>query len=350
MGSSSPCIPGRGEVGYRQGDRSPPPPPPPLPARAHPAKPHAQLHPERSIRPGTKKPLPTAGRPGRVRSRGRPPDCGRRAPSRPAPPLARHPPRSRRVLRSAARPPQPYSPPPRARAPAHSRGRQWRRLHCGSSRASERRQRPPPPAPYQPRTPALSARPAPFHPPRGGAALLTARHHLRRRPPRPWPVGPARSCAWRGSRAPPSAGRRRRRRRRRDRRAGERAARPLPGSPGRRRRRDGRALRPPAAEGPLPRRRPFLRGVWRRRRRADGRARARGGGSRPGAEAGSSEAGRARAEGVLSGAPLALIHRCVHILVLASECLPHPRGDAGEGRPFTAFPKGETEARRDRSA
>lgn len=93
-------------------------------------------------------------------------------------------------------------------------GRQWRRLHCGSSRASERRQRPPPPAPYQPRTPALSARPAPFHPPRGGAALLTARHHLRRRPPRPWPVGPARSCAWRGSRAPPCAGRRRARRRR----------------------------------------------------------------------------------------------------------------------------------------
>lgn len=103
-------------------------------------------------------------------------------------------------------------------------GRQWRRLHCGSSRASERRQRPPPPAPYQPRTPALSARPAPFHPPRGGAALLTARHHLRRRPPRPWPVGPARSCAWRGSRAPPSAGRRRRRRRRRWRARAARAA------------------------------------------------------------------------------------------------------------------------------
>lgn len=183
--------------------------------------PHAQLHPERSIRPGTEKPLPTPGRLGRVRSRGRPPDCGRRAPSRPAPPLARRPPRSERVLRSAARPPQPYSPPPRARAPAHSRGRQRRRLHCGSSRASERRHRPPPPAPYQPRTPALSARPAVFHPPRGGAALLTARHHLRRRPPRPWPVGPARSCAWRGSRAPPSAGRRRRRR---DGRAGERSS------------------------------------------------------------------------------------------------------------------------------
>ena len=34
-----------------------------------------------------------------------------------------------------------------ARPPAHSRGRQRRRLHCGSSRASERRHRPPPPAP-----------------------------------------------------------------------------------------------------------------------------------------------------------------------------------------------------------
>lgn len=56
---------------------------------------------------------------------------------------------------------------------------------------------------------------------------------------------------------------------------GERAARPLPGSPGRRRRRDGRALRPPAAEGPLPRRRPFLRGVWRRRRRRAGARRDR---------------------------------------------------------------------------
>lgn len=122
--------------------------------------------------------------------------------------------RSRTALRRAARP----------GAPAHSRGRQRRRLHCGSSRASERRHRPPPPAPFQPRTPALSARPVAFHQPRGGAALLTARHHLRRRPPRPWPVGPARSCAWRDSRAPPCAGRRRRRRRLR-----------------RRRRRDGRA-------------------------------------------------------------------------------------------------------------
>lgn len=136
-------------------------------------------------------------------------------------PIARRPPRSRRVLRSAARPPQPHSPSAArpGRPLAHSRGRQRRRLHCGSSRASERRQRPPPPAPFQPRTPARSARPAAFHPPRGGAALLTARHHLRRRPPRPWPVGPARSCAWRGSRAPPCAGRRRRRRRRWDGRA-----------------------------------------------------------------------------------------------------------------------------------
>jgi hypothetical protein len=91
-----------------------------------------------------------------------------------------------------------------SRPPAHSRGRQRRRLHCGSSRASERRHRPPPPAPFQPRTPALPARRrAAFHPPRRGRrARLTARHHLRRlRPPQPWPARPGALRVLRGSRA-----------------------------------------------------------------------------------------------------------------------------------------------------
>lgn len=114
---------------------------------------------------------------------------------------------------------------------------------------------------------------------------------------------------------------------------GERAARPLPGSPGRRRRRDGRALRPPAAEGPLPRRRPFLRGVWRRRR-AGGRPEG------PGTEAGGWAAGRARACGkALAKARLALIHGRVHVLLCASECL-------APGRPATAFPKGENRGKK----
>lgn len=77
--------------------------------------------------------------------------------------------------------------------------------------------------------------------PGGGAARLTARHHLRRWPPRPWPARPSALCQTaRLPRLPEcgtaaTAGR-----------AGSRA-RPLPGSARRRRRRDGTAMRPPAA-------------------------------------------------------------------------------------------------------
>lgn len=187
-----------------------------------------------------------------------PPDCGNRASSRPAAPTSRRP---RRPLPAsghrAAVPeqhPQPVSPQrraypqrhsPPARPPAHSRGRQRRRLHCGSSRASERRHRPPPPAPapFQPRTPALPARRAAFHPPqRGRRARLTARHHLRRRTPRPWPARPG--ALRLPARLPrsPECGRWRRWRDGRARGLGHFRVRPRP-----RRRRDGTAMRPPAA-------------------------------------------------------------------------------------------------------
>lgn len=218
-------------------------------------------------------------------------------------------------------------------------GRQRRRLHCGSSRASERRHRPPPPAPFQPRTPAPSARPAAFHPPRGGAALP-------HRAPPPAAAAPAamarrpraRSCAWRGSRAPPSVCRAA---------ATATATAAAAAAAGRARallghfrvlpagadavtggRASGRALRPPAAEGPLPRRRPFLRGVWRRRLAGGGRAPGgtRDRGWRMGG--GGCACGRAPA-----CARLALIHGRVHVLLFASEHLP-------PGRPSTAFPEG----------
>lgn len=134
-------------------------------------------------------------------------------------------------------------------------------------------------------------------------------------------------------------------------RAVERAARPLPGSPGQRRRRDGRALRPPAAEGPLPRRRPFLRGVWRRRP-AGGRASARAGGTPDrGSEIGGGEGSRGRGArlcAACSDSPV-YSHPSLGVGVPSP-----PPGEWGlgerEGRPSVALPKEETEARRDRSA
>ncbi|KAM5231176.1 uncharacterized protein RBU33_029029 [Hipposideros larvatus] len=127
----------------------------------------------------------------RLSFRPRPPqDCGHRASSRPAAPTSHLPPapaprrlrasnagghratvaaqRPRPATRTAAArvsaEAQPARRPPLTRSP----GRQRRRLHCGSSRASERKHRPPPPAPFQPRTPALPARRAAFHPPQRG--------------------------------------------------------------------------------------------------------------------------------------------------------------------------------------
>lgn len=165
----------------------------------------------------------------------------------------------------AAPPPQPALPPP-----AHSRGRQRRRLHCGSSRASERRHRSPPPAPFQPRTPALPARRTACHPPRAGAALASRRATTCGGGPRGHPLG--RSLrALRGSLAGVRGGGEGGGRA--SERTGARGS-ALPGSGGRRRRRDGTAVRPPAAaeRGRLPRRLPFLRpprrcrgGFWGRR-------------------------------------------------------------------------------------
>ncbi|MEJ1287832.1 hypothetical protein NN561_018857 [Cricetulus griseus] len=210
---------------------------------------------------------------GRVRSRGHPPDCGRRAPSRPASPIARRPPLSLAVC-----PPQRRAPSAAAQPSAAPRAPGRPLTHAGGSGGvsivaprglqnagtvrrrqhhSSRGRRHCPPAQSR----SISPEGAQHSSPRATTCGGGPRGHGPSAPRAPVPGatpalprvrgggGDGDGCGGGGGGT------------------GERAARPLPGSPSRRRRRDGRALRPPAAEGPLPRRRPFLRGVWRRRRR-----------------------------------------------------------------------------------
>lgn len=305
-------------------------PPPPMP--------YAQPHPEHSIRPETGKPLPMPARPGTVRSRGHPPDCGRRAPSRPAPPHRPPPPAI------AACPPQRRAPSAAAqplrrapRAPARSLTREaaaasplWLlagfRTQAATAAASTipaadaGTVRPPSRVPSAPR-----GRSAPHRAPPPAAAAPAA---MARRPR-------ALLCLARLPRSPVCG-----------------AAAATAAAMGRASARLGHFRVLPAGADAvtggrcgLPRRRDPSLGAAPSSA-ASGGGGGGGGGRAPGGTGhrgwrmggGEGSCGRA-----LAWARLALIHGRVHVLLCASECL-------APGRPTTAFPKGEIEARKKGSA